>query len=143
VAAPRCSNEWRPSVCFKPKVKCAGCASRRFVASTHAEVRRHLEGRHTIGIYPLLADETRWLVVIDLDGPGWRDDVGALRDSAAELDVPVLVERSRSGDGAHVWVLFDDPIPPRVARSIGSLLLTRVAALDARDVAAVDLIELV
>ena len=73
--APRCLNEWRPGVCDKPKVKCADCANRRFVAWSDAEARRHLEGRQTAGIYPLLADETCWLVAIDLDGPGWREDV--------------------------------------------------------------------
>jgi superfamily II DNA or RNA helicase len=123
--APRCGNEWRPGVCFKPKVKCADCANRRFVPLTPAEIRGHLEGRQTVGIYPLLPDETCWLVAIDLDGTSWRDDVGALRESAEDLAIPVLIERSRSGDGAHVWVLFAEPVAARVARSVGSLLLTR------------------
>jgi hypothetical protein len=112
-------------VCEKPRVKCADCANRRFVAWSEAEARRHLEGRQTAGIFPLLADETCWLVAIDLDGSGSRDDVGALRDSARELDIPVLVERSRSGNGAHLWVLFTRPVTARVARAVGSLLLTR------------------
>jgi hypothetical protein len=47
--APKCSNEWRPGICAKPRVKCAACASRRFVALSQAEVRRHLEGRQTPG----------------------------------------------------------------------------------------------
>ena len=123
--APRCLNEWRPGVCEKPKVKCADCRNRRFVPWSDAEARRHLEGRQTAGIYPLLADETCWLVAIDLDGPSWREDVGALRDSAREMDIPVLVERSRSGHGAHLWVLFSRPVTARVARGVGSLLLTR------------------
>ena len=123
--APRCLNEWRPGVCEKPKVKCADCANRRFVAWSEVEARRHLEGRQTAGIYPLLADETCWLVAIDLDGPGWREDVSALRDSARELGIPVLVERSRSGSGAHLWVLFSRPVNARAARAVGTLLLTR------------------
>lgn len=123
--APRCLNEWRPGVCAKPNVRCADCGNRRFVAWSDAEARRHLEGRQTAGIYPLLADETCWLVAVDLDGPGWREDVGALRDGARELDIPVLVERSRSGNGAHLWVLFSRPVSARVARAVGSLLLTR------------------
>lgn len=123
--APRCSNEWRPGVCAKPKIKCADCGNRRFVALSPAEVRLHLEERQTAGIYPLLADETCWLVAIDLDGPSWQDDIGALRDAADELDVPVLVERSRSGDGAHLWILFSRPVAARNARAVASLLLTR------------------
>jgi hypothetical protein len=123
--APRCGNEWRPRVCFKPKVKCADCANRRFLPLTPAEIRSHLEGRQTVGIYPLLPDESCWLVAIDLDGASWRDDVGALRESAEDLAIPVLVERSRSGEGAHVWVLFAEPVAAHVARSVGSLLLTR------------------
>ena len=123
--APRCRNEWRPGVCFKPKVKCADCANRRFVPLTPTEIRGHLEGRQTVGIYPLLPDETCWLVAIDLDGASWRDDVGALRESAEDLAIPVLIERSRSGEGAHVWVLFAEPVAAHVARSLGSLLLTR------------------
>ena len=123
--SPRCLNEWQPGVCEKPKVKCADCANRRFVAWSETEARRHLEGRQTAGIYPLLANETCWLVAIDLDGPGWREDVSVLRESAHELDVPVLVERSRSGNGAHLWVLFSRPLASRVARAVGSLLLTR------------------
>lgn len=129
--APRCANEWRPGTCFKPKVKCAECASRRFVALTSTEIRRHLEGRQTIGIYPLRPDETCWLVAIDLDGASWRDDVAALRESAEDLGMPVLVERSRSGDGAHVWVLFSEAVSARIARSVGSLLLTRAMSRQA------------
>jgi hypothetical protein len=123
--APRCSNERQPGICEKPKVKCADCSKRRFVALTSSELRRHLEGRQTIGIYPLLADETCWLVAVDLDGDAWRQDVSALRESAEGLGVPVLIERSRSGDGAHMWVLFSEPVSARIARSVGSLLLTR------------------
>jgi hypothetical protein len=123
--APRCDNEWRPGVCEKPRVKCAACAQRRFVAFCEAEVRRHLEGRQTIGIYPLLFDETCRLVAIDLDGPTWKEDADALRECAVEAGVPVLVERSRSGRGAHVWVLFSQPVAARVARAIGSWLLTQ------------------
>jgi superfamily II DNA or RNA helicase len=123
--APRCANEWQPGLCFKPKVKCAECANRKFVPLTYAEVRRHLEGRQTVGIYPLLADETCWLVAIDLDGVWWRDDVSALREAAAEVEVPMSVERSRSGDGAHAWIFFDDPVPAGAARSLASLLLTQ------------------
>lgn len=136
--APKCSNEWQPGVCEKPKVKCAVCTHRRFVRFSEAEVRRHLEGRQTIGIYPLLADETCRLVAIDLDGPSWKDDAGALRAVALEADIPVLVERSRSGRGAHVWVLFARPVTARVARTIGSWLLTQAMSRSSISMASYD-----
>ena len=123
--APKCANEWRPGVCEKPRVKCAVCAHRAFVVFSEAQVRSHLEGRQTIGIYPLLTDETCWLVAIDLDGPTWREDASVLREVADAAEVPVLVERSRSGQGAHVWVLFARAVAARVARAIGSWLLTQ------------------
>jgi len=122
--APRCSNEWRPGLCLKPKVKCAACEHRRFLPLTELELRGHLEGRQTIGIYPLLVDETCRLVVVDLDGATWREDATAVRGAADRLGVPVLVERSRSGDGAHVWVLLDDAVRASVARAVGTRLLT-------------------
>ena len=96
-------------------------------------MRRHLEGRQTIGIYPLLGDETCWLVAVDLDGASWREDAAALREAATEAAVPVLVERSRSGEGAHVWVLFCRPVAARVARSVASWLLTQ--AMSRRSIA--------
>ena len=131
--APGCLNEWRPSVCAKPKVKCADCGNRRFFSWSDAEARRDLEGRQTAGIYPLLADETCWLVAVDLDGPGWREDTGALRDSAREMDIPVLVERSRSGRRRT-------PLGPVLAtgeRPRGTR--DRVVAVDARDAPPIDL----
>lgn len=122
--SPRCANEWVQGVCEKPRVKCGACTKRRFLPVTRAELRAHLEGRQTVGIYPLLMDETCWLLAIDLDGDGWREDVAAVREAADAAGVPVLVERSRSGDGAHLWVLFSSPVPARVARGLGEWLLT-------------------
>ena len=122
--SPRCSNEWRPGTCFKPKVKCAECASRRFVALTSTELRRHLEGRQTIGIYPLLADETCWLMAIDLDGPSWGDDAAALREmrrssrSRCLLCAPLRRRRAHLGSVRRT-------VSACVARAVGSLLLTR------------------
>lgn len=136
--APRCANEWKPGLCHKPQVKCATCDHRRFVALSEHEVRRHLEGHQTIGIYPLLGDETCHLVAIDLDGPSWRQDVEAVRAAASGLEVPVLVERSRSGDGAHVWVLFDEPVAAPTARAVGSRLLTEAMSRRAIAMASYD-----
>ena len=102
--APCCANEWRPGVCEKPQVKCGQCPNQAFIAPAGHELRAHLEGHHAMGVYPLLADDTCHLLAIDLDGHAWREDVTAIREACEELAVQPAVERSRSGQGAHVWI---------------------------------------
>ncbi len=126
--APRCTNEWKRGVCEKPRVRCGACPNQAFVPTDAAQVLAHLQGRQVVGIYPLLADETCWLLAIDLDGDSWPHDVAALRESATELGFAPAVERSRSGAGAHVWFFFDAPVPAGSARVLGELLLTRAMA---------------
>jgi hypothetical protein len=73
------------------------------VAPGESELLAHLTGEQVMGVYPLLADDTCWLLAIDLDGGSWQADVAALREVCREMGVPPAVERSRSGDGAHLW----------------------------------------
>lgn len=122
--APRCSNEWVPGVCAKPRVRCGECSHQAFVAPVGAELLAHLQGREVMGVYPLLADDSCWLLAIDLDGGSWRTDVAALCKACKELGVLPAVERSRSGDGAHVWFFFRAPVPAALARRFGLMLLT-------------------
>ena len=122
--APRCSNEWVKGVCAKPRVKCGECLHQAFVAPTEAELFAHLQGRQVMGVYPLLADDTCWLLAIDLDGGSWRGDVAVLRETCSELGVLPAVERSRSGEGAHIWFFFGAPVPAALARRFGLMLLT-------------------
>jgi hypothetical protein len=98
--APKCANEWKPGVCNKPRVRCAACANQAFVRVSERVVRDHLQGRIVMGIYPLLADDTCWLLAIDLDGESWPEDVAALRAACRELDLVPAIERSSSGRGA-------------------------------------------
>jgi len=126
--APHCMNEWKRGVCEKPRVRCGACSNQAFVPAGATEVLAHLQGRQVVGIYPLLADETCWLLAIDLDGDAWPQDVAALRESSTELGFAPAVERSRSGAGAHVWFFFDAPVAAASARVLGELLLTRAMA---------------
>jgi hypothetical protein len=73
--SPACSNEWRPGVCDKPRIKCSVCPNQAFLPVTEQVILDHLQGRHTIGVYPLLADETCWFLAVDFDKAQWRDDV--------------------------------------------------------------------
>ena len=77
----------------------------------------------TIGVYPLLIDETCWLLAADFDKETWKEDTTAFLEICHIHNVPASLERSRSGNGGHVWVFFSEPIPARLARHLGSYLL--------------------
>lgn len=130
---PVCSNEWINGVCEKPKISCQDCSSRAFVPISDDVIRNHLMGRDpnersgkdfTIGIYPLLTDETCWFLAVDFDKSTWIEDAKAFLDTCFSYQVPAALERSRSGNGGHVWIFFETPIPAVQARKLGTFLLT-------------------
>ena len=123
--SPVCKNEWIDGVCEKPKVKCSECLHRSFSPVTDNVIREHLEGKHTIGVYPLLTDETCCFLAIDFDKESWTDDVTAFMETCRNLKIPAALERSRSGKGAHVWIFFSAPVLASKARKLGSYLLTK------------------
>ena len=123
--APACANEWRAGVCHKPRVKCHECRHRNFVPVTDVVIRDHLTGARTVGRYALDAASRCRFVVADFDHAGWRDDAAALLRTCRRLDVPALSEISRSGDGAHVWLFFDAPVPAALARRLATALIER------------------
>src|SRR6266568_2424749 len=122
--APYCSNEWKRPLCQKPKVKCGQCSHQAFGAITPQVIQEHLQGHHVIGVYPLLHNERCHLLAIDFDKGSWADDVGAFAETCRAVGLPTAVERSRSGDGAHAWFFFGEPVPAVVARRLGCYLLT-------------------
>jgi len=122
--APACHNEWVQDVCGKPQIKCGECPNQAFMPVTPEVVRRHLAGEHTIGIYPMLKDETCWFLTVDFDKEHWQRDVRAFLDTCTRRNVPVALERSRSGNGAHVWIFFSTLAAVREARKMGAALLT-------------------
>jgi superfamily II DNA or RNA helicase/very-short-patch-repair endonuclease len=127
---PACANEWVRGVCDKPKTRCALCGQRKFLPVTEEALRWHLSGEDdkgrpfVMGVYPLLEDEHGWFVAADFDKEKWGDDIAALRQTCEELGLPLAVERSRSGNGAHAWWFFSEPVPARLARDFASWLLT-------------------
>jgi hypothetical protein len=122
--SPVCSNEWVRGICQKPRVKCGKCSHRAFLPVTDQVVLDHLQGRHIIGVYPLLPDETCFFLAADFDGPSWQEDVTAFVATCQRMGVPPAIERSRSGKGAHAWFFFSGPVPASVARQMGCYLLT-------------------
>jgi superfamily II DNA or RNA helicase len=111
-------------LCGKPRVKCANCENRQFIPVSAEVIHGHLSGKCTIGVYPILKDETCWFLAVDFDKSGWELDALAFLDSCDTLGIPAYLERSRSGLGGHVWMFFDSPIPANRARSLGSAVLT-------------------
>ena len=128
--APACANEWVRGVCEKPRIKCTDCPNRRFFPVTDETVGWHLSGHDAmgrvfvIGLYAMLCDETCFFLAVDFDGEDWPKDAGAFRETCRRLAVPVALERSRSGNGAHFWFFFGEAMPAGLARKMGSHLLT-------------------
>ncbi len=129
--SPSCQHEWVRGVCGKPQVKCGECPNQAFVPFGDDVIRSHLTGKaagnaadFTAGIYPMLPDETCWFLAADFDKKSWERDVVAFRDTAQAKGVPVAIERSRSGNGAHVWIFFEEPVAAGDARRLGALLVT-------------------
>lgn len=122
--SPACRHEWDRAYCDKPRVKCGQCNNREFLPVTDKVIYDHLAGKHTIGVYPLLPDDTCWFLAADFDKKNWQDDVSVFLQTCNENNVPAAIEKSRSGNGGHVWIFFTEVVPSSIARQVGCYLLT-------------------
>jgi len=122
--APLCHNKWEPVCILKKGGRCSECPSQAFAPVSDEAIANHLKGHHVMGIYPLLDDDACWFLAADFDERSWTQDVAAFRETCRDLGVPVAIERSRSGNGAHAWIFFAEPVPASLARQIGSYLVT-------------------
>lgn len=100
-------------------------ASLPYAPLTDDAVLAHLSGRKTIGIYPLLDDDTCWFLVADFDKSNWYADARAYVAAADALGLPVALERSRSGNGGHAWLFFTHPVSASRARLLGACIAQR------------------
>ena len=128
--SPFCSDEWTKGICGKPKVKCGECPHQAFIPPSEDIIEKHLRGGDTrsgdfvAGVYPLLQDETCWFLAVDFDKDSCADDARALLSTCHAKGIAAALERSRSGNGGHVWIFFSEPVPARTARQMGSSLIT-------------------
>jgi len=128
--APACANEWVRGICDKPRIKCAECPNRRFLPVSDDVIRWHLSGcddageRFVAGVYPMLLDETCFFLAVDFDKGGWLEDSTAFMETCRRMNVPAVLERSRSGRGGHVWLLFEEAVPAALARKVACHILT-------------------
>ncbi len=128
--APVCRNEWREGICDKKAHKCPECPRREFAPLNAEVIRAHLMGRDELcrdvaAIYPMLPDDTTRLLAMDFDGENWKADVSAVRKVCESVGLVPAVERSRSGNGAHIWFFFSEPVKASDARRLGTSLLTK------------------
>ena len=126
--SPVCSNEWKSGLCLKPQTKCSKCPNRVFLKLDAKAARMHLEGKISIGTYAIRKDDTCTFLASDFDKMSWSDDVIAYKNAARELGIEVAVERSRSGNGAHAWIFFAQPVPARLARQLGTVIMSRASS---------------
>jgi hypothetical protein len=131
--APACANEWVKGVCNKPRIKCGECPNQAFIPVSDEIIKRHLRGDRggrssgddfVAGVYPLLSDETCWFLAADFDKENWAADALAVLETCSAKGVPAALERSRSSNGGHIWIFFSEPVPARLARQLGALLIT-------------------
>ena len=122
--APACANEWLAGVCEKPRIKCGECGNRMLIPLSDSIIYDHLAGKHTIGVYPLLEDDSCYFIAVDFDEADWRDDARAFMQSCNELGVPAALEVSRSGNGAHAWFFFTSRVSARDARRLGTAIIS-------------------
>ena len=138
---PVCAREWNREYCDKKKYKCAECPNREFQPLSYNDIYRHLEGkdpngRDVVGVYSILPDNSCRFLCCDFDDKscehGYQDDVRAYVSVCREWSVPAYIERSRSGNGAHVWILFDERIKAQTARRLGNAILTEAMEREGR-----------
>src|SRR3989338_5060804 len=101
-----------------------------YVPLTLDWIEKHLIGTATLGTYPLLKDNTSNFIVADFDGDNWQNAVRKLLDVCKKYTLPVATERSRSGNGAHVWCFFSAPYPASKSRRIFLSLLREAGCID-------------
>lgn len=89
-----------------------------YLPLTENEIQKHLKGTQQIGIYPLLRDNTSWFIVADFDKENWQEEVVTFLKACRMKNIPVYLERSRSGNGGHAWIFFDKPYPTVRSRKV-------------------------
>lgn len=121
--SPVCNNEWDRKLCNKPKIKCSECPNQNFSPLTDKELYLHLTGKQIVGLYPLDQDSDCYLIAFDFDKADWKKSIQALGSVCESHSIPYIVEISRSGNGAHLWIFFAEKIASTNARKFGFRLL--------------------
>ena len=125
-----CVNEWVKPICGKPHIKCKDCGHRELKSLDDKVLMGHIKGtsqkmNDVVAVFPLFPDETCRFLAMDFDGDQWKKDTLAVVEAAAKKSFDIAVERSRSGNGAHLWFFFTEPVSASTARRFGFGLITQ------------------
>ena len=134
--SPVCKHEWDRVLCRKPAIKCSECPNQGFLSLDELAIKQHLTGAQVVAVYPMLKNEHCYFLAMDFDGSTslttskehWMDDIRAIMRTCGEEKIPVAVERSRSGNGGHVWIFFSEEVPAVLARRLGTSIITKTMA---------------
>ena len=107
--------------------------NKSFLPYTGEQIAKHLNGEQLIGIYPLLEDNTSWFIAADFDKKNWGEECRAFIKCCFNINIPVYLERSRSGKGGHVWMFFEQPYQALKSRKIVISLLEKAGVLSVFD----------
>lgn len=104
-----------------------------YLKLTDEQFQKHLDGFNHIGIYPLLQDNTTWFLAADFDKANWLKEAITFLNACKGKEIPAYLERSRSGNGGHVWIFFDNPYPAIRSRKIFISILEQSGAFSMFD----------
>jgi superfamily II DNA or RNA helicase len=120
--SPVCKNEWILHICRKP---CEKCGNKNYVPLDDFWIEKHLNGEITIGIYPIQFDDRVNFLAFDFDKENWFENAKQLRKYCQSIDLPAYLERSRSGNGGHLWIFFSQSVSAAKTREFGFMLLEK------------------
>ena len=121
--SPYCYNDFKPGACNKPKIKCTECKNNNFAPLDEEQIKNHLLGKYVLGIYPMTTKDTCFFLAMDFDESTWGEDVIVVMKVCHDNNIPVYAERSRSGEGCHLWFFFEGEMKASLARKFGTHIL--------------------
>jgi superfamily II DNA or RNA helicase len=123
--SPVCLNEWVKPICKKPEIKCGVCHFHKFEELNSKVIESHLRGLQVVGTYAIDEHDQCKFLACDFDESTWTEDLLSYAHSGRELGIEIAMERSRSGNGGHAWIFFEEPTPARIARTLGTIILSK------------------